>query len=69
MEDCIDSKIKKLINISDNKKIEIEYEGYGSCCIVVPKFTISLVKDNKTKSTSALSIEDCCDNLLKEIKE
>ncbi|HOJ63660.1 MAG TPA: hypothetical protein PLE45_04495 [Spirochaetota bacterium] len=68
MSDPIEDKIKKIINASDNKKLEIGYESYGSCCIVVPKFTLSILKDNKTITTSALSIEDCCDNLIEEIE-
>ncbi len=67
MEDSIDNKIKRLIKFSDDKKIEIAHEDYGSCCIVVPKFTMSITKDNKKITTSALSIENCCDNLLEEI--
>ena len=67
MEDSIDNKIKKLINISDNKNIKIGYESYGSCCIVVPKFTISITKNNSEINASALEIEDCLDNLLEKL--
>lgn len=68
MEESIDYKIKKLIKHSDNKKIEITEENYGSCCIVVPKFTMSIIQNGEKISTNALTIEDCCDNLIEKIK-
>jgi len=69
MEDSIDNKIKKIIRNSQDKKIEISHEDYGSCCIVVPKFTMSIIKNGEKLSTNALSIEDCCDNLLEKLEE
>jgi len=52
--DDMSNTIDELVKLSDDKKLVIEYETYGACCIAVPNYIISILKNGEKISSKAL---------------
>lgn len=66
--DDMSKTIDELVKLSDNKKLVIEYETYGSCCIAVPNYIVSILKNGEKISSKALEVENSLEYLLKKAK-
>lgn len=64
--DDMSKTIDELVKLSDDKKLVIEYETYGSCCIAVPNYIVSILKNCEKISSKALEIENSLEYLLKK---
>lgn len=59
--------IAKIVKLSDDKKITIEYETYGACCTAVPTYLMTVLKNGEKVSSKAMEIENGLESLLKKI--
>jgi hypothetical protein len=66
-KELMEEKIKELLKKVENKKVTIEFEMYAACCAAVPKYKISVIKNDEEISSSAIELEDALDYLLEKL--